>query len=266
MTNRAIECKSSEGITIGIIDSIILMCRLFMDREIEGEDGVSEALEDAASDDGVQQFFRLFGNYNRRPPDEFELLTKDLVDNSVEMIVRADREKKEALASLENEQILGIERIKKIDGLLAEVSDLRAQRCAETEIEELKKKLAAKENHMPNEVAQKLHITMAQLWDSAGISTFAEAIKREIPDLVDELKDRLAADKWIEIKDGREMPDLMEDVLVSTLDWNIVTGACYGEGTWYTREWSIWDSIFISKPARWQRITPPSTLEAKEGE
>jgi hypothetical protein len=47
-----IESKTREGMTIGLIDSIICLCRLVSERDLDTKE-VQEALKDLRSDDKV---------------------------------------------------------------------------------------------------------------------------------------------------------------------------------------------------------------------
>lgn len=87
------ECGSEDGITVGIIDSIILLCRLLEGREIESAEGVDKALNDAAHNSSVRHFHSLLGNWDRRPPNEFELMLKKMEEEGVLPILKAARAK-----------------------------------------------------------------------------------------------------------------------------------------------------------------------------
>lgn len=74
------ECKSDDGTSVGIIDSIMLLCRLLADRDISEGEGVDEALKDAGSDPAVRHFFGCLGNWER-PQTEIDRLNADFVTN-----------------------------------------------------------------------------------------------------------------------------------------------------------------------------------------
>lgn len=51
----SIDCRSEEGITIGLIDSIISICRILARRDLEQTDNIKEALIDLAHDEDVHK-------------------------------------------------------------------------------------------------------------------------------------------------------------------------------------------------------------------
>ena len=56
------DCRSEEGITVGLIDAVISVCRILRDRDFSSP-AVSEALEDLRSD---EDFLSLAGNNVRK--------------------------------------------------------------------------------------------------------------------------------------------------------------------------------------------------------
>lgn len=53
MKEQIIDCRSEKGITIGLIDSIISICRILKDRNLNHEE-VKEALKDLKSDEDLK--------------------------------------------------------------------------------------------------------------------------------------------------------------------------------------------------------------------
>lgn len=57
-TQIATDCRSEEGITIGLIDALISVGRVLAIRNLNRED-VKEALKDLASDEDLQHIFQV---------------------------------------------------------------------------------------------------------------------------------------------------------------------------------------------------------------
>lgn len=47
----AIDCRTAEGVTVGLIDALITLCRIIKGRELDGSQAVKEALKDLGSDE-----------------------------------------------------------------------------------------------------------------------------------------------------------------------------------------------------------------------
>ncbi len=52
MNYTSTDCRTTEGVTVGIIDSIITLCRLLVERDLTTP-AAKEALRDLRSDDDV---------------------------------------------------------------------------------------------------------------------------------------------------------------------------------------------------------------------
>lgn len=50
MSDKIVDCRSEEGITVGLIDSIISICRLLSKRDME-DISIKEALKDLSADE-----------------------------------------------------------------------------------------------------------------------------------------------------------------------------------------------------------------------
>jgi hypothetical protein len=56
------DCRTDDGVTIGLIDAIITMCRLLINRDLSTAD-VIEALKDIANDEDFNQLETILKNY-----------------------------------------------------------------------------------------------------------------------------------------------------------------------------------------------------------
>jgi hypothetical protein len=61
---KPIDCRSKEGITIGLIDSIMTAVRVLDGRDIGGEN-IKEALKDLAADKGLRRLIDTGDYWNR---------------------------------------------------------------------------------------------------------------------------------------------------------------------------------------------------------
>ena len=48
-----VDCRSEEGITIGLIDSLISIARVLSKRDLKASDQIKEALKDLRSDEDI---------------------------------------------------------------------------------------------------------------------------------------------------------------------------------------------------------------------
>lgn len=55
------DCRSNEGVTVGLIDGIIAIARVLRHRQMEGV-AISEALKDLRSDEDVAWLFNMSNN------------------------------------------------------------------------------------------------------------------------------------------------------------------------------------------------------------
>ncbi len=52
------DCRSEEGVTVGLIDAIIAIVRVLAKRDLSGDTAVSEALKDLRSDQDLKSILR----------------------------------------------------------------------------------------------------------------------------------------------------------------------------------------------------------------
>lgn len=57
MSDDIVDCRSEEGITIGLVDAIISIGRILSERDLTSSVNVLEALKDLRSDEDLKRLF-----------------------------------------------------------------------------------------------------------------------------------------------------------------------------------------------------------------